>query len=337
MAQSTWASGLQVSRWAKKLFYEAGKEIYFKKFTGDGSEFMIHHKHELDGESGKDVTVGLIMNPSGAGVSGDDTLEGNEEQLSTYSQTVTLARKRNAFRNTGNFDDKKVLHNFRMEALSSLKLWLAEKMDSDCFTALSDTPSRTFRADDGGVAVYTRLNQASISAQLVADDLITPADISVLKKAAKTPKGNDEVKIRPVKVKGKEYYILILHPEQAYDLRRDSEWRSDQANAGLRGQDNPIFDGALGVWDNVVIHEHENITTSNSYGGASVHGAQALFCGAQAGMLATGGEPMWVEKTFDYGNQLGVAGGAIYKYAKSAFNSEDFATISYYTASTRLS
>ncbi len=338
MAQSTWASGLQVSRWAKKLFYEAGKEIYFSKFTGDGAEYMIHHKHELDGQAGKDVTVGLLMNPSGAGVSNDDQLEGNEEQLKTYSQTVTLAEKRNAFRNTGNFDDKKVLFNFRNEALSSLKLWLAEKMDADAFTALAASPTRTFRADDGGVAAYTRLNQSSISAQLASADLVTPADISILRKAAKTPKGSDEVKIRPIKVKGQEHYVLLLHPEQLYDLTRDPEWNESQALAGLRGQDNPIFRGAKYVWDNVVIHEHENITTSNAYGsGSDVHGAQALFMGAQAGILVTGGEPSWVEKSFDYKKQLGVAGGAMYAYAKSKFNSEDFASISYYTASTRLS
>jgi N4-gp56 family major capsid protein len=337
MAQSTWASGLQVSRWAKQLWYEAGKEIYFKKFMGEGSNFMIHEKNELDNADGKDVTVGLLMNPSGTGVTGDDTLEGNEEKLVTYSQTVTLQRVRNAFRNTGKFDDKKVLYSFRKEALGSLSLWLAEKVDSDIFTALTASPTRTFRADNGGDSVNSRLNESSTSAQLVAADLITPADISVLKKAAKTPKGSNEVKIRPIRVGGEEYYILLIHPEQAYDLSRNSEWRQNMREAAPRGSDNPIFKGMLGRIDNVVIHEHELITTSNSYGGGSVHGAQALFLGAQAGIFANSGEPEWVEKTFDYGNQLGVAGGLMYKAAKSKFNSEDFACISYYTACTRMS
>jgi len=310
MAQSSWASGLQVSRWAKQLWYEAGK----------------------------DVTFGLLMNPSGTGISGDDTLEGNEEQLKTYSQTVTLGRERNAFRDTGKFDNKKVLHNFREEALASLKIWLSEKVDSDQFSALGTSMTRTFRADDGGVAVYTRLNQASITAQLVAADLIVPGDISALKKAAKTPKGSDEVKIRPIKIKGEEWYVLLVHPEQAYDLIRNSEWQQAQREAGIRGRDNPIFTGAIGAWDKVVVHEHELITRSDSYGSNSdIHGAQALFLGAQAGTFATGGEPIWVEKTFDYGNQLGVAGGLIYTCDKATFNSEDFGVIAYYTACTQMS
>ena len=61
MAQSTWASGLQVSRGAKQLWYEAGKEIYWKIFMADVPNFMIHHKHEHDGKSevkdGNDVLL----------------------------------------------------------------------------------------------------------------------------------------------------------------------------------------------------------------------------------------------------------------------------------------
>ena len=31
----SWDAGLNVSRWAKQLAYEVGKEIYFSKFMGD--------------------------------------------------------------------------------------------------------------------------------------------------------------------------------------------------------------------------------------------------------------------------------------------------------------
>ena len=56
--------------------------------------------------------------------------------------------------------------------------------------------------------------------------------------------------------------------------------------------------------------------------------------GAQAGLFARVGEHVWVEKTFDYGNQLGVAGGMIYGQAKATFNSEDYSVIAYYTQNT---
>jgi len=337
MAQTAWAAGLQVSRWANELAHKAGKLIYFNRFMAEDPNVMIQVKNELNGKPGKDVTVGLITNPSGAGVTSDNTLEGNEEALSTYAQTVTLEQYRHAIRNTGNFDDRKVLYNFRKEALGALKIWLAEKVDGLIFTALGTSPTRTFRADAGGDAVYDRLNEASTTAQLTASDVISLDDISALKRAAKVPKGADEMKIRPIRVDGNEHYVLLIHPEQSYDLFRDSAWQQAQREAQRRGDSNPLFKGALGIWDGVVIHEHENITTSSTYGAGSVHGAQALFLGAQAGIFAKGNEPIWVEKTFDYGNSLGVAGGQIMGVSKTTFNGEDFACIAYYTACTQLS
>lgn len=333
MADSNWASGLQVSRWAKQLFYEAGKEIYFEKFMGDGVDSMIQSKHELEGSPGKDVTFGLVTNLSGSGVSGDDSLEGNEEAMSNYSQTVSTAMKRNAVRDTGSFDNSKVLFDFRREALSVLKTWLAEKVDSDIFTSLATSPTRTYRADDGSSSVGTRSGQTQST--LTSGDTISLADISALKRLAQVPEGSDELRMRPIRVEGNDYYVLIVHPEVAYDLTQLSEWQQAQREAMSRGLDNPLFSGALGIWDGVVIHAHENIALADTGGsGGSLHYATNLFLGAQAGVFARVGEPVWVEKTFDYGNSLGVAGGLIYGQAKSTFNSEDFSAMAYYTQNT---
>jgi hypothetical protein len=69
------------------------------------------------------------------------------------------------------------------------------------------------------------------------------------------------------------------------------------------------------------------------------HTRRAVFCGAQAGMMAYGekdqdGEMSWVEELFDYGNQLGVSAGMIAGLKKTQFNSEDFGviTVSSYAA-----
>lgn len=257
MADSTWASGLQVSRWGKQLFYEAGYEIYWKKFMSDGKGSPIQVKHELDGSlkkggKGKDVTFGLLENldPTRS-VSGDDTLEGNEESMTTYSQTVTTQMERNAVRDTGRFDNSKVLYEFRKEALADLKTWLAEFIDYTIFTALLASPTRTLIATGASLALTSRISAAKASLDGTGA-LIAPADISVLRKLAKVPAASAEKRIRPIKVDGRNYYVLIIHPEQAYDLKRNSEWQQAQREANVRGESNPIFSGALGVWDDVV-------------------------------------------------------------------------------------
>jgi len=341
MAQSSWASGLAVERWAKELMYEVGKEIYFEKFMGSGPDSLIQVKNELNGQSGDSVTFGLITNLSGSGISGDSTLEGNEESMGNFSQTVSTSMIRHAVRNTGRFDDSKVLYDFRVESLAVLKTWIAEYIDSQLFTNLVASCTYLFRADAGGDSVASRLSDDTD--QLAAADLIVPADISALQKLAKVPGVSGQLRIRPIRVGGREYYVLLVHPEVAYDLKQNSTFTQALREAEVRGSENPLFSGAIGIWDGVVIHEHENISLFDDGGGGAVHGAHNLFLGAQAGVYATVGDPIWVEKSFDYGNQLGVAGGLIFGNAKVKFDSdgdssdEDFAVIRYSTASTDFS
>jgi N4-gp56 family major capsid protein len=327
-----WASGLNVSRWAKELSHQVGKEIYFSKFMGDSYNNMVVTKSLEDGK-GKDITFGLV-GLTGTVVLGDATLEENESNLTSNSQTVTSTQRRFGVINTGNFDDSKVLYNFRSEALTELSRVYAEDIDSQIFSALTQTSGSGFgqlRADDSASAYAS----SDGSSNLAAADLITTSDISKLKKYALLGASATE-KMRPIKVDGKDYYVLLIHPEVAYDLSQNSTWTAAQREAGMRGMDNPIFSGALGVWDGVVVHEHEGITTSNTMGSGAIKGARNLFMGASAAYMGEVGDMSWVEKTFDYGNQLGIAAGKIYGVSRAAFNSKDMGCIQYLTARTDL-
>jgi N4-gp56 family major capsid protein len=94
---------------------------------------------------------------------------------------------------------------------------------------------------------------------------------------------------------------------------------------------NPIFTGALGMYNNVILHESTRVPTV-------VAGAyRAILCGAQAATLAfgqdsAGNKVSWVEELFDYGNQLGVAAGMIWGGKKMVFNSQDFGVITVITS-----
>jgi len=332
MAGTAFHSSLAVSRWSSTLLREAEKQIYFKPFMGKNRDpnAIIHNVDDLNHKRGKDITFGLIMLLSGDGTQDNQVMEGNEEAMDTYPQTVTLGRRRNAVRDEGEFEDQKFMINFRREARGKLAIWLAEIIDQDIFTALSASPTRSLADDSGGFASF-EFNIADPKANLDADDVVSSAGISALKRLAKVPIGSDEVKIRPVKIKGRSYWVLILHPDSAYDWKQSSTWTQAQREAQLRGGENPIFSGALGIWDGVVIHEHEDVTTFDDGGGAAVHGAINLFLGAQSVVFARNKKPKWVEKKFDYDDKVGIAVALIYGYAKTLFNSEDFATIAYYT------
>jgi N4-gp56 family major capsid protein len=333
---ANWSTGLQVSRWAKQLAYEVGKEIYFSKFMGESFDSMIVKK-QMDEGKGKDITFGLAgLTPaaddtSGGFYTGDTAIEGNEASLSSNSQTVSTAHRRFAVISDGNFADSKVLYDFRTEALSELKRSYAEDHDAQIFNALT-AESGTFGQLKAAAAGSTYGNSDG-EATLAATGKITLSDISKLKRIAMLG-GSGTWKMRPIKVDGKDYYVLLIHPEVSYDLFNLPGFQQIQREANLRGDENPLFAGALGMYDGVVIHEHEGVATGDFGSGDAVKGARNLFLGAGAGLCAGIGEMNWVEKTFDYGNKLGIAAGQIYGVSRAVFNSKDYGTIQYLTSRT---
>jgi hypothetical protein len=71
----------------------------------------------------------------------------------------------------------------------------------------------------------------------------------------------------------------------------------------------------------------EYFFSSDDVVASSCYVARALFCGAQAGLLAYGKLPTWKEKMFDYGAKFGISTRTIYGVKKSVFNSRDFGVI----------
>lgn len=299
--------------WASQLWVEAQDDIFFKRFIGEGENNIIHKKNDLKKEKGDQITLGLAMKLSGAGISGDSTLEGNEEQMTFYDMSVTIDQIRNGVRLKGKMEEQKTAANLRQSAKNALKVWLSEKIDNTFFTTLATSPSAG-RVLFGGDATAT--------AEIVDADKLTTTLISTAKRKAMlaTPK------IRPVKIDGKEHYMMLVHPYAARDLKTDTAWLNAQKDANLRGDKNPIFSGALGIWDGVILFEHENVRLTTD-GASSANVAWNTLLGAQAGVWAIGKEAFWEEDTFDYGNQQGFATGIIHGIKKSIFNGEDFAVI----------
>jgi N4-gp56 family major capsid protein len=330
---ANWASGLQVSRWAKELQSEVSKGVYFSKFMGEGPGNAIHVKQMEEGK-GKDVTFGLVSQLSGSAITGDSSLEGNEQSLSTFSNTVSTNQKRLAVRDTGKFANSKVLYDFRSTSLDLLKTQYSELIDADIFSALSTTSgTHAYYRADATTSVYATSDPKG---DLATNDSITLADISAMKTLAQIG-GSANYRMRPIRVDGNDYYVLVLHPEVAYDLFELEAFQKIQREAQQRGDSNPLFKGALGIYNGVVIHAHEGVNTFDNGGGAAVKGARNLFMGAQAACFAESSDMMWVEKTFDYGNQLGISASKIYGVDISDYNSKDYGVIQYVSARTDLS
>ena len=87
---------LAVKLWSKRLNVEVLKTTWATKFMGASSSSIIQVKDETSKSAGDKITYGLRMQLSGTGVLGDGTLEGQEESLTTYSDSVVINQLRHA-------------------------------------------------------------------------------------------------------------------------------------------------------------------------------------------------------------------------------------------------
>jgi N4-gp56 family major capsid protein len=305
--------------WSKQLWREAEKDNFFAKFTGTGTDAIIQVKTELKKDAGDQITVPLLMRLVGEGVTGDNMLEGNEEALQFYDCQVKVDQIRHAVRLKGRMEEQKTSLNLRTAAKDSLKTWFVEKQEKMIVEALTANPT----------VEHTVFANGRTSEDAITDaDVFTADMISIAARKAKTL----EPKIRRVRVEGKEYYVMLVDNYQARDLKNDTKWLEAQKHANVRGSENPIFTGMLGVYDGVVVHEYENLIRTET-GASSAKVGHALLLGAQAGIKGVAQEATWKEDTFDYGNKVGFATGAIMGVAKSVFNNKDFAVVQVITSS----
>ena len=325
MANTTIPVSLVKKAWAKDTWESGLSQSFFEKFTSTSANSIIQLKEELKKEKGDSINIPLLMPLNGAGVTGDNMLEGNEEAMIYRDFNVTIDQIRNAVRIAGKFEEQKTQINMRKDAKENLSRWLGEKIDNMIFTALTTSPSAD-RTIYGGTAT----SEATVA---VADTFTA----ALIGKAKRMAQADEHTMIRPLRINGRDTYVMVIDQYQARDLKADPVWIAAQQHANIRGESNPIFTGALGMYDGVVIHECNRIPrTATGASGAKVgHG---LFLGCQAAVFAEGEAPFWEEEQFDYKNQVGFACGRICGIKKAEFkydgiNLTDYGCINVLTSS----
>lgn len=334
MSLSASISALRVQLWRKQLFADVRDQLYMTRFIGDNEQSMIQELTDLKVTAGNKINFGLGMKLSGSGITGDSTLEGNEEAMTDYQTSLSIDQLRHAVRLTGKMDEKQNAYDMRMSAKGRMSDWWAERLDHEFLDKLCGKTSSTF-SNTPTVAAATRSIFAGGVAAVGSLTTSMKMDTKVLD-AAKQMAKLASPKIRPLRIGGKEYYVVILHVTDATNLRQDPVWNQAQRDANVRGEDNPIFSGALGIYNGLIIHEHEYVYQATD-GSASANVSRNILCGQQAAVIGWGAMVAWVEKSFDYGNSWGISCGAIFGIQKPVFNSLDYGVITMFCAATTAS
>lgn len=335
--------------WAKKLFHDTIGASFVGKFTGTSDKSLIQVRSELSKDAGDRVTVGLRVLLTGSGIQGDNTLEGNEEALTTYSDNCFIDQLRHAVRSSGKMSEQRIPWEVREEARDGLTDWWTERIETCVANQLTGNTAQTDTRYTGNQAAIApsasrilcgggNTTEASLSATTTHAIALTDLDRAVAN--AKESSTAGVPRIRPVRVDGKDMYVVFLHPYQIYQLRRDASTAGnffDIQKAQLQGSkisDNPLMTGAEFIYNGCIVHEWNYLPTiaGTPNSGVASNFRRGVLCGAQAAVLAHGqgskeNKMSWEEEMFDFGNQLGVSAGMIFGVKKSVFNSTDFGTI----------
>lgn len=299
--------------WAKKVWHEGVKDSYFDKFTAMDGSNVVHQNKDLENVKGDSVVFGLMMNLTGSGVEGNrQKLSGAEDTLNIYDFTVQTQLVRNAV-SRFEADDQKSQYDMLKEIKVVLKQWLSDWLDDKLISKLSYNPLSTETVFAGA---------AGTQSSLTANDKLTTTIISRAKRKAML----HSPKVQPIKVDGMDKYIMLIHPWAARDLKDDPKWLAAQQSANIRGSKNPIFTGALGEYDGVILYEYERVMCDNT-GASSANVCHNLLLGKQAACFAVARPAKHIEQMDDYGN---IAGNGIAFYGaveKTKFNNKDYGSI----------
>jgi len=320
MADWTFATGDALTRkaWVDKWWIEAKTESFFygNGFVAKGEDNFIVELPDLENAQGDNITYGQVREVSGAGVAADATMEGSENDVTVFDDDATLTQIRNAIRTKGKQTEQLAseANGLRKWAKTLLKRWMASYIDQKFFTDLAGSATKVLYGGD-----------ATATGDVEAGDYMTLQLIS--KAVTYSAKATPEIVGKTIK--GKETFVCVMAPDQAFDLtERDAAWSQAQREATRRGPDNLIFRRAMGVHKDTALHSHKKVALATTWGGTSnLNGASAIFMGINAGVIAYAKRKIWNEKTFDYGNKVGFCIGSILGTSKSVFNSADNAVI----------
>ncbi len=309
MAQTYAVSGLTPQQWDSEFFTDYVRSSRFKRYMGTDEGSIIQLKEDLAKKKGDSVTFALVNELVGDGVTGNQTLKGNEERLGSRSHKVTVDVLRHAVA-VDDWDVQKSVIDLRNAAKTQLREWAQKKLrdgitnalgqiDGVNYTSSSAAQRNTWTANNSDRVLFglTTSNYNATFATAVgglsAGEQCSPNALSLMKRLAQA----GAPKIKPVYVRemDQEWYVVFIGPKAWRDLTEDNPTTNvltlANRDARVRGVDNPLFTGDSLVWDGMILRELPEIAALDVSGSAGARIEPVYLCGAQAVGLA------WAQRT----------------------------------------
>lgn len=347
---------MAVKLWSKVLDYEALKYTAIAPLIGDDENSIIHRQNATSKGPGDQVTFAIVMQLNQVGFGENDLAEGNGEALTTYSDALVINELMGVVgvKSQITIDQQRVPWNLRSVARNRLSDWYAKRYSTSFFNQVCGyTPAINVLLTGLNAVTAPAATRIIRQSGRASDDLLVAGDTFTLEliDKAKELAITASPMIRPVRFgpgrreNGRrdynatleDMYVMYLHPYQVTDLRTNTskgQWLDITQLAYMgRNNGNPIYSGAIGVYNGVILRSAFDVTQGVAAAGTAVTTVRrAVLLGGQAAMMAFGqnngpNKLIWNEELFDHRRRLEISALTIHGLKKTRYNSVDYGTV----------
>lgn len=337
-----------VKKYSGNLALDVARDSFFggrMMSAGKTARTPIQKLTDLENENGDRITFDLSLQLRGQPIEGDDRAEDDAEDMKFATDIVYIDQMRKPVSAGGKMTRKRTMHNLRERARELLTDWFARAFDELIFMygsgARGVNDDWIWRLNYSGFAgnplqapdaLHTSYPGAVTAKNgLAASDTMSRAYLDKVKTKSSLIGGGTKgiPSIQPVRVGGADKFVVVMRPESHHALRNESGTQSwfeiTKALATAVGKESPLYTGALGEYNGMILQEHKAAVRFSDYGAsANINASRALFLGRQAVLVAFGNAGAklpfdWVEKAVDLDNELIVAGAAMVGVKKATF------------------
>lgn len=218
-------------------------------------------------ELGSYVTVSMEDVLTESGATGNVDFSASQEQLKDIKMLIKIDQFQHSVPSEESIINTRRAVKFKARAKNSLTNWATMKFDKIYFSI--NTANATNIVACGH-------HTDKVTSNIIKADVLTTADVDEAKNRALLgidAEGKPVPPLLPVRVLKNEnmgfydevkIFIMFVGSHSAMRIANDPNWEAARQLAALRGKDNPIFTGALGLHNGVLLLNVETDTARQS-------------------------------------------------------------------------